>query len=166
MSDVEGGPIVTPPKPPWPLTLNSLTITWTSFKSMTEACNSESGNRPSVYVITTSAGRPLYIGKANGATNPGVAGRYDPTPMDALAWKAGTQVFIGRITSGRARRHWYESLERELVALEAEATGRKKPRFNRKLKAEKPVRRVKLHHTGMPPRFFHSEPMKSKERSR
>src|SRR6266487_1348662 len=109
---------------------------------------------PSVYVITDSKGRPLYVGKATADVNPGFGDRYWGNLQAMSAWGHGTRnrLYVGRIRW--ARRSWYRDLERQLITLESKATHGRAPPYNDRWKHDaEPDREVRLRHSGEVPRF-------------
>ena len=108
-----------------------------------------------VYVIADPKGRPLYIGKATGRKYQGFGERYvgNSGPLSAIAHGSRNRLFLGRI-EGEPQREWYKGLEKELIALESRATGRRHPLYNSHFKSATPDE-LRLSHTGDVPRFYH-----------
>src|SRR5437879_6083216 len=106
-----------------------------------------------VYVIADPKARPLYIGKATGEKYRGFGERYvgNSGPLSAIAHGSRNRLYLGRI-EGEPRREWYKGLEKELIALESRATGRRHTLYKRHFKSATPDE-LRLSHTGNVPRF-------------
>jgi hypothetical protein len=135
----------------------TITVRWTMFTDVLGRPLYKSSEmwRKSIYVIGDSRGRPLYIGKATGDSNPGFGSRYWGNLQSMTAWGHGARnrLYLGRIKGAWSQ--WYIDLERELIARESSSTGGRHPRYNSAHKDASPDDRVRLSHAGEAPRFYH-----------
>ncbi len=133
-----------------------LWVIWKSLSFTRETFDQEDALwKRCVYVIADPKGRPLYIGKATGQKYRGFGERYvgNSGPISAIAHGSRNRLYLGRI-DGEPRREWYKGLEKELIALESRATGRRHPLYNRHFKSAIPSE-LRVGHTGDVPRFYH-----------
>jgi len=136
-----------------------VTVKWCKFEGnlmSREIYDSDELWKPSVYVITDSRGRPLYVGKATAKKHPGFGDRYWGNLQAMSAWGHDTRnrLYVGRIRG--ATRAWYRDLERQLIALESRSTQGDAPLYNDRWKHDsEPDPEVRLRHIGDIPRFYH-----------
>jgi hypothetical protein len=119
----------------------SVKLHWHSFEKLTEA-RSQFAETPCVYIQADARRRPIRVGKAS----KGLETRYrggTGYALDAAMHESGNLIFVSAVSEGLCG-----PVESEIIW-----QGRQCLTYNNQGKLTEPFQRMKLIHTGTPPRM-------------